>query len=146
MSAAKPAPLEVVDDDRPSIFDQFVTAPELEEEGVWRTIDGWRFKVAIFENPRHKAVLARFTEAKLRSFENAELSDADFIRMRATIVGEGLLRDWDERFREPYSAETAIELLTKAPHLCTPLINVARAYQNFLQRNREQDSKNLPPA
>lgn len=141
MTAAKPAALEVVDD-RPSIFDEFITAPELEEEGVWRTIDGWKFKIAIFENARHKAVLARFSEQKLRSFENAELSDADFVRMRATIVGEGLLRDWDERFREPYAAETAIELLTKAPHLCTPIINVARAYQHYLRKLRDHDLKN----
>lgn len=125
-----------------SIFDQFVTSPELEDDGVWRVIDGWRFKIARSLNPRHRSVLESLPEHRRRAYMNGELDQPEADKVLATIVARGLLRDWDERFDEPFGPDTAEVLLAKAPHLADAISGVAANYRAYLARDLERDAKN----
>lgn len=125
-----------------SIFDVFETDPERENEGVWRVIDGYSFKIRRANCPQHEAVLGSLGEAKRRAFQNGELPEDEAARVSARVAGEGLVADWDSRFTETFSSSTATEFFRRSPHIAGRVFQLALDYHNFLRVDREHDAKN----
>lgn len=121
--------------------DVFGIDGKLAGDGFWATIDGYRFKIAQMNNPRHEAYLAGMGEVKLRSYQSGQLSVDDFKDVNGRLVAHSLLRDWDERFVE-FTTERATEFCIKNPHITRQIVDLAADYHNFLIRDREADSGN----
>jgi hypothetical protein len=127
-----------------SIYDHFVTDDKLQADGVWfvHPVSGMRFKIAMADNDVHAALLDELGEARLRQFENEQLPREEIAAQSAKLIGIGLLRDWDERFAEPFSTDEAVALLRKARHLRLWIGARANEYQHYLGVQRAADLKN----
>ena len=126
-----------------SIFDDFVTSKDREEDGVWRMIDGHKFKIARANNPKHQSLIDALPAATRRAWANGSLPQEEADALTARMIGRGMLRGWDEeRYAEPFTDEMAEELCRKAPHLRDAISMVAADYSNYLARDAAADAKN----
>lgn len=113
----------------------------LAADGFWAVIDGYKFKIAQMNNSTHEAYLSRMGEVRQRTYTSGRMDPEDFQREHGRLVAHSFLRDWDERFVD-FSTERAADFCIKNPHITSQIVQIAGDYHNYLQRDRELDSKN----
>lgn len=113
----------------------------LATDGFWAMIDGYKFKIAQMNNPTHEAYLSRMGEVRQRTYTSGRMDPDEFRREHGRLVAHCFLRDWDERFVD-FSPERAADFCIKNPHITSQIVQIAGDYHNYLQTDRETDSKN----
>lgn len=105
------------------------------ESGVWREIDGGRFRIAKAGNSVYEEALEANAYRKAKTPKARE-------KALYTAVAIGILKDWEEVIDAkgttiPYSVVAAVKVLAENPDLVTKILEEANDLSNF----RREDIK-----
>jgi hypothetical protein len=132
-----------------SLYTQFETDPEVEQDGIWLEFEGGeRFKIrrAGGANKAYQRELDKATRAKKAQISIGKLSAEEFTELLVGVYAKTVVVTWtgvtDRDGKEiPYSQEACVRLLADLPELLEHVVRHAANHEWF-RKIDAADAKN----
>lgn len=134
-----------------NLGDKYKTDPELDEKGVWFTIDGGaRVLVARSNNPGFQKEYMKLNKVQRDGFESGRLEEEDNTHILCDLLSRKILLDWEGighkgKIRK-YTQKDAYEFLKEYNRFRDMIWQLASDEEGYYQAGLGNDIKNSPAA